>query len=411
MTILIKKIFAKPILMALCVFYSAAGLSAEEQTYLLDPKTHTVLSESHKDIEDGKNAEAIERLKLLLSSNKIKDYDAAVVYQTMGFAEYNIGNFTVSADNFIKALSFNALPKDVTHQLNYSTSEILLQIDKPKEALYYLSKWFSNETNPNSEAHILAATANYNLKNYKEMIVHAEKALSLSDNPPLNWYELLLAGYYEAKTYKKAADLIEKIISKHPQKTSYWLHLAEIYQRLKEDKKALAIFELAYTKKLLKPDDILRLINNYLYLDMPYKAAIILEKEINNGNIQADLKMLTLLADSWLLAHETEKVKAVYKEILAKFNDGRTRLRLGQLYIQKEEWDKTIEVLDVKFQTTDNTLISKANLLLGIAQYHSKELRKATRAFTHALSDKSTKEQANWWLQHLKNITTETQDS
>jgi hypothetical protein len=30
---------------------------------------------------------------------------------------------------------------------------------------------------------------------------------------------------------------------------------------------------------------------------------------------------------------------------------------------------------------------------------------KATRAFTDALSDKSTKEQAIWWLEHLKNET------
>ncbi len=411
MNILIRKIFVRLMLISSCVIYSVAVLAAEEQAYLLDTKTHTVLSECHNDIENGKNAGAIKKLKLLLSSNKLKDYDAAVVYQTMGFAEYNIGNFTISADNFIKSLSFNALPREVTHQLNYSTSEILLQIDKPKEALQYLSKWFTNEASPNGEAHILAATINYSLKNHKEMIVHAEKALSLSDNPPLNWYELLLTGYYEAKTYKKAATLIEKIISQHPQKTNYWLHLAEIYQRLKEDKKALAVYELAYAKKILKPDDVLRLINNYLYLDMPYKAAVVLEKAINNGDIQADMRMLTLLADSWLLAHDNEKVKAVYKEILTKYNDDSTRLRLGQLYIQTEQWDKTIEILDVKFKTENTALVSKANLLLGIAQYHSKDLRKATRSFTHALSDTSTKEQANWWLKHLQNLAVEALDS
>jgi tetratricopeptide (TPR) repeat protein len=411
MIILIKKLLYKLTLISLCVFYSVTWLSAEEQKYLLDQKTHTVLSECHQYIEDGKNADAIKKLKQLLVSDKIKDYDAAVVYQTLGFAEYNIGNFTISADNFIKALSFKALPKDVTHQLNYSTSEILLQIDKPKEALQYLSKWFTDEATPNAEAHILAATINYKIKNYKEMVAHAEKALSLSDDPPLNWYELLLTGYYEAKSYKKAASLVEKIISKDPQKTNYWLHLAEIYQRMKQDKKALAIYELAYTKKILKPDDVLRLINNYLYLDMPYKAAVILEKEINNGDIQPDKKMLTLLADSWLLAHENERVKTVYKEILKKFNDDSTRLRLGQLYIQTKEWDKTIEVLDVKFNTDDNTFISKAKLLLGIAQFHAKELLKATQAFTHALSDQSTKEQANWWLNHIKNMPTDTQDS
>jgi tetratricopeptide (TPR) repeat protein len=406
-----KKPFSSHVLLALFVVYCSAVFAAEEKAYLLEQNTHFILIESHKYIEEGQNAKALIKLKKLVSSDKIKDYDAAVINQTMGFAENNLGNFDTAAKHFIKALSLDALPKDVTHELNYSTAQLLIHIDKPKEALKYLSKWFSNEPKAKGDAHILAATAYYYVKDYKQLIIHVEKALASSNNPPLNWYELLLTGYYETKEYTKSASLLETIIVKHSEKTVYWLQLAEIYQRLKQDKKALAIYELAYTKELLKKDDILRLINNYLYLEMPYKAAMVLEKGMAIGDINPDIRMLTLLADSWLLSQENEKAEPVFKEIITKFNDDTTRLRLGQLYIEAEKWEKTIEVLDVKLQSDDNVLMSKVNLLLGIAQYHSENLGKATRAFTHALSDKSTKEQANWWLEHLKNKTTKTQDS
>ena len=284
-------------------------------------------------------------------------------------------------------------------------------MEKPKEALKYLSKWFSKQPLASAEAHILAATVYYQIKDYNQLITHAEKALSMSDTPPLSWYELLLAGLYETKSFKKATTLLEKIIVKYPGRTDYWLHLAETYQRSKQEKKALAIYELAYTKGLLKKDDVIRLVNNYLYLEMPYKAARILEKGLAIGDIKLNIRMLNLLADSWLLAHETDKVESVFKEIIKKYNDDQTRLRLGQLYLEAEQWEKTIAVLDVKLQSNEQSLKSRVNLLLGIAQYHSKNIDKANQAFKHALSDKSTKEQANWWLELLKDKTVETQDS
>lgn len=399
------------LIIVLMLFCNSLFAEEKKKNYQLDPNMHAELIGIHKQIDEGQNGEALKRLKKLISSNNLKAYDSAVIYQTMGYAKSNIGEFSDAATHFIKALSLDALPEDVTHNLNYSTAQLLIHIDKTKEGLKYLAEWFANEPKATGDAHILAATAYYYLKNYKQLIIHVEKALAISDKPPLNWYELLLAGYYETKEYKKSVALLEKIINKYPKKTNYWLQLAEIYQRLEQDKKALAIYELAYAKGLLQKDDITRLISNYLYLEMPYKAAVILEKEMAIGDITPDIKMLTLLADSWLLAQENQKAEPVFKEIINKFNDARTRLRLGQLYIEAEEWGKVVDVLGVEFQSDDKVLLSKVNLLLGIGQYHSKNMDKATRAFTHALSDKSTAEQASWWLEHLKNKTTKTQDS
>lgn len=377
-------------------------LLAKENNFLLDEQTHTALTDIQKDMEEGRNETALKKLKKLAVSDNIKDYDLAVIYQTMGYAENGLNNFKNSAKYFVKALSFNALPDKVTHELQYSTAQLLIHIEKPKEGLIYLSKWFTTETNPKADAHILAATAYYYTEDYQQLIVHAKKALLKNPKPPINWYELLLAGYYELKDYKNAADVLENIISEYPEKSSYWLQLAGIYQQLKKDKKALAIYELAYTKELLKKDEIIQLIKNYRYMEMPYKAANLLEKEMAIGDIEANKEMLILLADSWILAQENNKAKSVFKELINKFNDDTARLRLGQLLLDDEEWQDAVDVLNIKPQTKDKTLISKINLLLGIAQYHTDNLSDATRAFTNSLSDASTKDQAQWWLQHLK---------
>jgi tetratricopeptide (TPR) repeat protein len=405
MNILLKKRYSIILLAIYLLFCTSHIVSAKEESLSLESNTHSVLSEVHKDMEAGKNEEALEKLSKLVSSDKIKDYDAAVVFQTMGFAENGLSNFKNAAKHFIKALSLDALPKEVTHDLYFSTAQLLVHIEKPKEGLKYLSKWFANEPKPKADAHILAATAYYYTEDYSQLIVHVEKALLISPKPPLNWYELLLAGYYETKDYAKASTVLEKIIAKYPEKKDYWLQLSAIYQQLEQDKKALAVYELAYKKELLKKEGIIQLIKSYRYMEMPYKAATLIEKEMAIGDIEPNKEMLDLLVDSWLLAQENEKAKSVFREIIKKFSDNTARLRLGQLYLDSEEWKNAVEILNTELKIEDKVLLSKINLLLGIAQYHSENLPMATRAFTQALSDKSTQEQAKWWLEHLKKKT------
>ncbi len=376
--------------------------SAEENVYAIETVTYAELTKIHDDMSAGNNSAALKKLKALIASHSLKDYDAAVVYQTMAYAENALNNLENAVQHSIQALSYHALPEKQTHELNFSTAQLLIQLDRPAEGLKYLEKWFAGNP-PKAEAYLLAAIAHYDLKNYSQLNIYAEKAISMNDQAPLNWYELLLSGYFETKDYQKAAPVLEKIIDKNPDKPDYWLQLAALYQYLKQDKKTLAVYELAYAKKLLKEEGIIQLVKNLLYFEMPYKAAGILEKEIGAGVISADQEILILLANSWTLAKEDEKAQAVLSEIVEIYHDDKTRLRLAQLYYQTKKWDSMLAILDVEFKTDDQQLKSGLNLLLGIALYHTNHHSRAIQALTSALSHKSTEDQAEWWLQYIKN--------
>ena len=405
MKLVLNKIsLSLPLILMGLVFYSNF-LFAEENSHSLQAETHSALTEINKKMEKGNFAEAKTELQQLLKSDKLKDYDKAVIYQMIGFVDNSLGNFDEAAKNFQQALSYNSLPKEVAHELYYTTAQLLIHVEKPDEGLKYLAKWFAEEPQPKADAHILAASAYYQTKDYKQLIVHVEKALASSKKPPLNWYELLLAAYYETKEYDNAATILEKIIAQYPDKKDYWLQLASVYQQLKQEKKALAVYELAYTKGLLKEEDIVQLVKTYLYLQMPYKAGQVLEEELAIGGVKDNREMLDLLVDSWLLAEEREKAEPVLREIVKRFNDDKARLRLGQLYIELEQWDNVIELLNVKLQSKDKVIRSRMDLLVGIAEYYKSNFSKATQAFTQALSDKSTEEQAKFWLDHLKKKT------
>ncbi len=385
--------------------------TAEDKQYLLQHGTYEVLSDVQTDMEKFAYDSAKSKLNKLIQSGKLKDYDSAVSYQTLGYVENGLGNFEAAAAAFEKALRLNKLPEDVTHTLLYSTAQLLIHIQKPEAGLKYLAKWFAKEPKPQAEAHIVAASAYYQTENYKQLIFHVEKALALSAKPPLNWYELLLAAYYETKNLDKAAELLEIILTAYPDKRDYWIQLASIYQQLKREKKALAVYELAYARELLDKEDILQLVRSYLYLEMPYKAGSLLEKELAIGGVDDNQKSLKLLVDCWLLAQETEKAESVLRELITRFNDDEVRLRLAQLYVDAAQWQKTVDLLDVEFKSDNQKLKSELNLLLGIASYYQDQLSKASSAFTRALSSKETEEQARWWLKHIEEKAIEDQQS
>lgn len=391
----------KQIILSILIIIFSCNVNARDN-YSLQTGTYSVLNKVQKDMDEGKNEEALIKLEKIISSGNIKDYDSAVIYQTIGFIQNNLGDFKAAAENYTKALSYEALPENITHGLYYTVTQLLVYSERYQEGIEYILKWFAKEKDPNAEAYILAATAYYYLENYGEVINFASKALPLIKTPPLNWYELLLAGYYETEDLNNAAVILENIILKYPARKKYWIQLAGIYQRLEKDKKALAIYELAYAKDFLKKKQIIQLCKNYLYFEMPYKAAIVLEREMATGRIDSTLEMLNMLVDAWILAQESEKAESVFKEIINSYNDEESRLRLGQLHIENEDWNKAVDVLNIELETEDITLISKINLLLGIALFNLENIAEARESFNQALSDKTTQEQAKWWLDHIK---------
>ena len=373
-----------------------------KETPKLQASSYEVLSKAQKDMEkfDYKNAKI--KLQVLLNKEKLPAYDKAVTYQTLGYAENGIGNFKAAAEGFQNALSLNILPDKVTHDLQFATAQLLIHLEKPDQGLDYLKKWFSNEPKPNADSHIVAASAYYQLKNYEQLIFHVEQAIRQTSAPRMDWYDLLLAAYFEQKNYRKAAQTLELIVTIKPNNKGYWLQLAGMYQELKEEKQAVAAYELAYQKKLLSEEEIKDLINLYLYLEMPYKAANTLEKELAIGGVSENQKNLTLLADSWLLAKEYDKAKSLFQEIVNRYKDDKTRLRLGRLYIESEKWKEAVAILKTDIKNQDKSLKANINLLLGIAQYNLNQNNLALNAFSRALNDKSTVEQARWWLDYLK---------
>lgn len=377
-----------------------------DNQYLLTKETYDLLNEIRDAMEEENHQIAVQKLNSYLGKDTIKPYDAAVVYQTLGYAYNGLNNYVLSIESFVKAITANALPDNVTHELHYIIAQSLMHTEEYTQGLSYLDKWFENEPSPSSESHLLAATAYYQINQFKQMIPHAKSAIKISDAPQQSWYELLLAGYYETSMYKDAALLLEIMIINYPDNDSYWLQLAAVYQQNRQEKKGLAVSELAYEKGMLKGNAIIQLAQTYLYLQMPLKSATILETGLNNGQVEVSKINIELLSNSWLLAHEPEQAAILLNRFAKDFDDASLYYKLGHIYVELEDWNNAKNALElaVSGHALKNLkdLESNAWLLLGISSYHQKDTLRSRQALDKALGFKETREQAAWWLEQIE---------
>ncbi len=372
----------------------------QEDQYLLSNNVYETISAVRELLDKNEYTQAESKLTGLLSTN-ISQYEEAVANQTLGYVYIAMDKYSQATAAFIKSVELNALPDEVTHDINFIIAQLLANDDKPKEGLVYLNAWFAKEANPKPEAHMMAATVYYRLGDYENMIPQIQKAMEKSGKPEQGWYEMLLAGFYETNDHKNAAALLEKMIRLYPGKDIYWLQLAATYQFLKQYKKSLAIHELALKKNILGGPEIIQLAHLYLNEEIPHKAARLLTDEINRGRIVRSVDNLELLANSWLLAKEFDRATEVLTDIARIKNDPGIYFRLGQVYFEQENWQSAIISLEQAIKDEKIINIAEAYLLLGIAAYHNNDHSRSAKALNRAIGYKNTSEQAQWWLNKL----------
>lgn len=386
------------------VLVTVSPLQAQDDSdqYLLSERTYNRLSAIQELMDKGSYARAEQDLKELLDDVRDNNYEVAVTYQTLGYVYSSTDRYDAAAEAFIKAIEKRALPPDVTHNLNYNIAQLLIHAGDYKQGLLYLDKWFAEEPAAPPEVHVLAATAYYQLNDFRSLIPHIQTAIDRSDKPEKPWFDLLLAAYFELKDFRNAADLLTEMLERYPESRDYWLQLVGVYQQLDRNKQSLAVMELALEKGILEKEEIIQLAQMYLQEDLPFKAAKLLQEKIDNNEIGKNRDNLELLANSWQLAQETERAAATLKQLADISNDTAVYYRLGQIYFELERWQDCIEILEKVIDDDDFENQANATLLAGIAAYHLEDSSRSRKALNKALGYDSTRQQAEWWLDKLE---------
>lgn len=354
-----------------------------------------------KQEEDGPEAS----LKLLarLNPKRLNRMERASVARIAASLHYSMGDTEAAIRSFKEAIGEETLPIDQETDMRFNIAQLRASKHQWDEAIEALYEWFRWAEEDKPIPYYLLGIANFQLKRPDMAIVNTEKAIEVAKKVKEPWLQLLAALYVQKQNYLKAVPVLERLVLEFPKK-QYWVQLGLIYGALDNYRTSLAVQQVAYSQGFLTDDkDLRRLARSYLYADLPYPAAQVLDKGIADGIIEHDSKGLELLANSWIASREYEKSMPPLIEAAEIADNGDLYVRLGQVNLQREEWKAAADSLEKAIEKGELTNPGNAKLLLGIAYYNSGESFRSKRWFIEAMEYDKTRSDGKKWIDHIEN--------
>ena len=341
-------------------------------------------------------------LTKLEKATKNRKFEYAQVLQAKAMIYAQKGEYGKGLKTIERALKTEGLSYALTVTTLYTGAQLSLGAGKAKTARKYLNDWFRAVEKGSASGYVLNAYIEMELGSKKEALESIEKAMALTTSPRASWLQLAAMLQIEFKNYKKASGYLVKLITMEPKKKNHWKTLVGVYLNLDQYKKALSTMELAHKSGLLSTEaEITNLVSLQIQNGIPYWGAQLLEDAVKKGLVKKSVRILHLLAQGWVMAEETDRALSPLIEAEKIDPKGKSAIKLGQLYIEKEQWPKAQRYLATGIRKGGIRYPERAHLALGIVYFSQDKFNKARGEFSKSLESKLTKSSSEQWLNHL----------
>ncbi len=352
---------------------------------------------------DAKNyTEALRMLNRLYDPDKLTEYEQANVLNYLGFVYYNMEDVPKAINAYERMVAIPSLEPQLLKSTTYTLAQLYTMEEQYSKALVTLDKWFVMETNPAPEPFILKAQNLYQVERYADMIEPIENAMRVAEarNKAIkeDWYVLLNFAYFQQENYRKVRD-IQKILLENWPKKRYWFSLAGAYTELGEDDNLIAAYDAAHTQGLLeKESEFVTMAQLYLQREVPYKAAMLLEEEMESGRVGSEASNYRLLSQAWMLAQEDAKAIPALEQAARLSSDGELDVRLGNAYLNLTEYRDCANAVRSGLRKGGLKNPDNAQISLGMCLYNLREYEQARNAFREAARFDKSRRVSNQWI-------------
>lgn len=353
-------------------------------------------------IGKGEYAESEKKL-IELSQSARGDYEKAIVLQTLGFVYASQNKEAQGIKTFEAALATNALPQQIHEQMMFNIAQLYVATDKLDKGMQQLNAYLQESCNPLPDAHIMLASVYAEKKQFREALKQVDLALVKAGAGKESWLQLKLALHYELAEYARCAEVLLYLVALVPDKEQYWKQFSSILFQIKKDPDALAVLALADRKGYItKEAEYRNLSNMYMYMQIPLKAAQVLQRGLENKQVEPTEKNLESLANAWLVAREYDEAEEAMKRAAAASDKGELYKRLGQIQIEQEDWKGALTSLQKAKQKGGVKEPGELSFLIGVVAVELKQWKVADAALREAMQHEKTAKQAAQWLNHLQ---------
>jgi tetratricopeptide (TPR) repeat protein len=140
-----------------------------------------------------------------------------------------------------------------------------------------------------------------------------------------------------------------------------------------------------------------------LFVEVPYVAGRMIEKEMAAGRIRQNQKNLELLLNAWTAAREFDKAIATIDRLAPMTGDGELYMQKAQLLAEKSDWQGSIDAARQALDKGGLKSPGGAYLLIGISANEMRDFAQAIDALNEARKfDDKTRRQASDWIKFVE---------
>lgn len=400
---------------------TSAQCDAEEggASKTLDPRVGQEIQKLYELMQTDQFQAALTGFNNLIASrgDSMKPYDKSTVYELRANVKVNLDDFPGALRDMQAALDTNGLPPARNNQLRYFIAQLNFQLEQYQTAITGLNQWIQAaracgvNVDPNAYYLLAAAYASIQPPNYRSALGPIEQALAgMGAEPRKGYFDLANLIYSELNDNNKRTPLLERMVNYWPNEKSYWTQLSGAYSVMGQDRDAFSVLEVAYRAGLIKTEnELLTLIQYYSFFDNPYRGALLLEREMNAGNIKRVQKNLILLSQLWSQSREHKKSIPILREAAQGAPNGELYYRLGMVLLADEQYAASQTALESALNRggMDRKDTGDAWLLLGTARFSQAgpsdiaRWASSRQAFSNALRYDTARARARDWITYI----------
>ena len=226
-------------------------------------------------------------------------------------------------------------------------------------------------------------------KAIEESIVDLDRSVAnLAIGPTKeNWWLLLRAAHFELDDIKNVRVILERLLIEWPKK-EYWTQLSAVYGQLKFDDKQISSYRTAYEEGfLVRSNELVQMAQLYLSMEVPYKAAVILQKGIDAGQVDLEVKNWRLLSQAWFLAQDDQMAIAALREAAKLSDDGELDIRLARSLANTANFEGCVNSATTAIGKGDLKRDDESYITLGMCQFEVASYEDSKESFGFAEID------------------------
>ena len=373
-----------------------------KQARAVSKEVYDRIQKAQELIDADEPQEALQLLNSLKTRKGITEYELQNVLNYIGFVHYNLENIDEAMAAYREMIAIPSIEPQIKKSTIYTMAQLSTMQEKYQDALALLEEYFTLETNPAPDNYILYAQNLYQVNRYAEMVEPIEKAISEAQRRESevreDWYVLLNFAYFQQEEYTKVRD-IQKILLANWPKKRYWFSLAGAYTELGEDDNLVSAYDAAHTQGMLeKESEFVTMAQLYMQAEVPYKAAKLMQAEMDAGRISKEAKNYRLLSQALTLAAEDEASIPALQEAARLSDEGELNVRLGNAHLNLGQYGECVSAIREGLRKGSIKSPDYAQISLGMCLYNQQEYQDAIAAFREAAKVQSSARIARQWI-------------